>query len=34
MRKRLAELGGRLTVTSSPGEGTRVLAMIPMNGQV
>ncbi|KAB2342153.1 sensor histidine kinase [Actinomadura rudentiformis] len=29
MRKRLAELGGELTVTSSPGDGTRVLAMIP-----
>ncbi|MFI0452502.1 sensor histidine kinase [Actinomadura sp. 6N118] len=32
MRKRLAELGGELTVTSSPGDGTRVLAMIPANG--
>ncbi|MFF0734268.1 histidine kinase [Streptomyces chartreusis] len=30
MRKRLAELGGRLTVTSSVGDGTRVLALIPM----
>ncbi|WP_438490510.1 sensor histidine kinase [Streptomyces sp. S186] len=29
MRKRLAELGGQLTVTSSVGDGTRVLAMIP-----
>ncbi|WP_327315079.1 sensor histidine kinase [Streptomyces sp. NBC_01235] len=29
MRKRMAELGGRLTVTSSVGDGTRVLAMIP-----
>ncbi|MFG3103501.1 sensor histidine kinase [Streptomyces sp. NPDC048182] len=29
MRKRLAELGGRLTVTSSPGDGTRVLAVLP-----
>ncbi|GAA4637628.1 sensor histidine kinase [Actinoallomurus vinaceus] len=29
MRKRLAELGGELTVTSSIGDGTRVLAMIP-----
>ncbi|WNF01569.1 sensor histidine kinase [Streptomyces luomodiensis] len=29
MRKRLAELGGRLTVTSSVGDGTRVLAVIP-----
>jgi signal transduction histidine kinase len=34
MRKRLAELGGELTVTSSPGDGTRILAMIPRNGQV
>jgi signal transduction histidine kinase len=34
MRKRLAELGGEVTVTSSPGEGTRILAMIPRNGQV
>jgi signal transduction histidine kinase len=34
MRKRLAELGGKLTVTSSVGDGTRVLAMIPTNGQV
>ncbi|MBT3164690.1 sensor histidine kinase [Streptomyces sp. Vc74B-19] len=30
MRKRLAELGGRLTVTSSLGDGTRVLASIPL----
>ncbi|WP_121391133.1 sensor histidine kinase [Actinokineospora cianjurensis] len=29
MRQRLAELGGDLTVTSSPGDGTRVLAEIP-----
>jgi signal transduction histidine kinase len=29
MRRRLAELGGELTVTSSPGDGTRILAMIP-----
>ncbi|QLE75624.1 sensor histidine kinase [Streptomyces rectiverticillatus] len=34
MRKRLAELGGELTVTSSPGDGTRVLALLPANGQV
>ncbi|MFE2094507.1 histidine kinase [Streptomyces sp. NPDC059460] len=34
MRKRLAEFGGDLTVTSSLGDGTRILAMIPMNGQV
>ncbi|MFG2590520.1 sensor histidine kinase [Streptomyces sp. NPDC048438] len=33
MRKRLAELGGELTVTSSVGDGTRVLAMIPTDGQ-
>ncbi|MEU7720172.1 sensor histidine kinase [Streptomyces tibetensis] len=32
MRKRLAELGGRLTVTSSVGDGTRVLALIPPGG--
>ncbi|MFJ8592319.1 sensor histidine kinase [Streptomyces sp. NPDC093598] len=30
MRKRLAELGGRLTVTSSVGDGTRVMALIPL----
>ncbi|MEV7235335.1 MMPL family transporter [Streptomyces sp. NPDC051020] len=34
MRKRLAEFGGDLTVTSSLGDGTRILAMIPMHGQV
>jgi signal transduction histidine kinase len=34
MRRRLAEFGGELTVTSSPGEGTRILAAIPRNGQV
>ncbi|MEU3722944.1 sensor histidine kinase [Streptomyces sp. NPDC031705] len=36
MRKRMAELGGALTVTSSLGDGTRVLATIPHgnNGQV
>ncbi|MFI7015421.1 sensor histidine kinase [Streptomyces sp. NPDC050164] len=33
MRKRLAELGGRLTVTSSVGDGTRVLALIPQGVQ-
>ncbi|GAA4715451.1 sensor histidine kinase [Phytohabitans rumicis] len=33
MRKRLAGLGGELVVTSSPGEGTRVLATLPTNGQ-
>ncbi|MEW1614602.1 MULTISPECIES: sensor histidine kinase [unclassified Streptomyces] len=33
MRTRLAELGGELTVTSSVGDGTRVLAMIPTDGQ-
>ncbi|MFD0022920.1 sensor histidine kinase [Streptomyces sp. NPDC058382] len=31
MRRRLAEFGGGLTVTSSPGDGTRVLATIPLN---
>ncbi|MEV6103807.1 sensor histidine kinase [Streptomyces sp. NPDC051940] len=30
MRRRLAELGGELTVTSSPGDGTRVLAVLPL----
>lgn len=34
MRRRLAEFGGDLTVTSSVGDGTRILATIPMNGQV
>ncbi|MGW4893161.1 sensor histidine kinase [Kitasatospora sp. NPDC004240] len=34
MRRRLADLGGRLTVTSSVGDGTRILAMIPTSGQV
>ncbi|GAA1683050.1 sensor histidine kinase [Streptomyces yatensis] len=34
MRKRLAELGGRLTVTSSVGDGTRILAMLPMASEV
>lgn len=34
MRKRLAELGGELTVTSSIGDGTRVLAMVPANDEV
>ncbi|MEU1188920.1 sensor histidine kinase [Streptomyces sp. NPDC005859] len=29
MRKRVAELGGRLTVTSSVGDGTRILASVP-----
>lgn len=33
MRKRLAELGGRLTVTSSVGDGTRILALIPPGGE-
>ncbi|MET9500771.1 sensor histidine kinase [Streptomyces sp. NPDC006622] len=32
MRKRLAELGGRLTVTSSVGDGTRILATVPLPG--
>ncbi|MFV2178124.1 ATP-binding protein [Actinomadura sp. LOL_016] len=31
MRRRLEELGGELTVTSSPGDGTRVLAVLPLN---
>ncbi|WP_327183095.1 sensor histidine kinase [Streptomyces sp. NBC_01334] len=30
MRKRVSELGGRLTVTSSVGDGTRILASIPL----
>ncbi|MFI0482411.1 sensor histidine kinase [Actinomadura sp. 9N215] len=30
MRRRVAELGGELTVTSSPGDGTRVHALIPL----
>ncbi|QFG27288.1 sensor histidine kinase [Actinomadura sp. WMMB 499] len=30
MRRRLDELGGELTVTSAPGDGTRVLAVIPL----
>ncbi|MFI6519825.1 sensor histidine kinase [Spirillospora sp. NPDC050679] len=30
MRRRLAELGGELTVTSACGEGTRVLAVLPV----
>lgn len=34
MGKRLAESGGDLTVTSSVGDGTRILAMVPTNGQV
>ncbi|MFF4014345.1 sensor histidine kinase [Streptomyces sp. NPDC001843] len=33
MRKRLAELGGRLTVTSSVGDGTRILAVLPSGGE-
>jgi signal transduction histidine kinase len=33
MRKRLVELGGELVVTSSLGDGTRILAMIPTNVQ-
>jgi signal transduction histidine kinase len=33
MRRRLAELGGELTVTSSPGGGTRVLAVLPASSQ-
>ncbi len=30
MRRRLAELGGQLTVTSAPGAGTRILASAPV----
>ncbi|WP_052847592.1 sensor histidine kinase [Streptomyces avicenniae] len=33
MRKRMAELGGGLTVTSSVGDGTRVLATIPTSDE-
>ncbi|GAA2123205.1 hypothetical protein GCM10009802_27490 [Streptomyces synnematoformans] len=32
MRRRLAEFGGALTVTSSPGEGTRILVTVPAAG--
>ncbi|GAA1529084.1 hypothetical protein GCM10009678_08760 [Actinomadura kijaniata] len=31
MRRRMAELGGELTVTSSVGDGTRVLAVLPLS---
>lgn len=31
MRKRLTELGGDLLLTSSPGDGTRLLAMVPLS---
>ncbi|MFI9503558.1 sensor histidine kinase [Nocardia sp. NPDC052566] len=34
MRRRLAELGGELTVTSSPGEGARVFAALPANDRI
>ncbi|GAA1607505.1 sensor histidine kinase [Actinoplanes couchii] len=30
MRRRLAEMGGELVVTSSPGDGTRILARLPV----
>ncbi|MFB6888156.1 sensor histidine kinase [Kitasatospora sp. NPDC056327] len=33
MRRRLAELGGELRVTSSVGDGTRVLAALPTDGR-
>ncbi|GAA1358274.1 sensor histidine kinase [Streptomyces beijiangensis] len=33
MRRRLAEFGGELNVTSSLGDGTRILATIPLNGR-
>lgn len=32
MRRRLAEFGGELTVTSSPGDGTRILVTVPAAG--
>lgn len=32
MRRRLAELSGELTVTSSVGDGTRILAAVPLDG--
>ncbi|WBB59238.1 sensor histidine kinase [Streptomyces sp. WMMC500] len=32
MRRRLAEFGGELTVTSSPGDGTRILVTVPATG--
>ncbi|MFF2393865.1 sensor histidine kinase [Nocardia sp. NPDC058114] len=32
MRNRLAELGGEFAVTSSPGEGTRIFALLPATG--
>ncbi|MCM6778439.1 sensor histidine kinase [Nocardia sp. CDC159] len=34
MRTRLAELGGELTVTSSPGEGTRIFAVLPADDRM
>ena len=34
MRERAALLGGHLTVDSTPGEGTRVIAEIPLNSEV
>lgn len=34
MRDRLAELGGELTITSSVGDGTRVLALVPAHSEV
>lgn len=33
MRRRLAEFGGELVVTSAPGEGTRILVTIPVDEQ-
>lgn len=30
--RRLAEFGGELTVTSSPGDGTRILVTVPAAG--
>ncbi|XLE00782.1 sensor histidine kinase [Streptomyces sp. 184] len=32
MRRRLAEFGGEVTVTSSPGDGTRILVTVPAAG--
>ncbi|WP_328467393.1 sensor histidine kinase [Actinoplanes sp. NBC_00393] len=34
MRRRMAELGGELSVTSSIGDGTRILATLPASGAV
>ena len=34
MRERVARLGGRLSVVSEPGNGTRLEAMIPYQAEV